>query len=94
MHIAVYLGKNEIIISCDYIEEYVVLMTYEQIFYLLEQYKGFIMNNKKYKNNECKPESIDVEFIAEGISAFDVFNKMQNNEATKEVTKEKIDMTR
>lgn len=44
------------------------------------------MNKKKYKNNECKPESIDVEFIAEGISAFDVFNKMQNNEATKEVT--------
>ena len=81
-----FLGKNEIIISCDYIEEYVVLMTYEQIFYLLEQYKGFIMNKKKYKNNECKPESIDVEFIAEGISAFDVFNKMQNNEATKEVT--------
>lgn len=34
-----FLEKNEIIISCDYIEEYVVLMTYEQIFYLLEQYK-------------------------------------------------------
>lgn len=51
-----------------------VLLSREQFLYILEQYGAFLNQEKTYE--ECFPQPIDVEIIAEGKDAFDIYSKL------------------
>ena len=60
----VLITGDYVFIGTEYVEEQQVILTREQLLYILEQYKAFLEGNDEDPNNP--PASIDVEFIAEG----------------------------
>ena len=68
-----------ILINCEFVDEWVVLITFEQIMYLLDQYRSFISNKNYYDKNKILPDPIDIEFVSEGMQAVIDF---QNNQAS------------
>ena len=73
----VLITGNYVFIGTEYVEEQQVIMTKEQLLYVLEQYKAFLEGNYKDPNNP--PAPIDVEFIAEGQEAIDIYNGLPNS---------------
>lgn len=71
----VLVTGDYVFIGTEYVEEQQVIMTREQILYVLEQYKSFLEGNYKDPNNP--PDPIDVEFIAEGQEAIDIYNSLE-----------------
>lgn len=68
-----------ILINCEFVDEWVVLITFEQIMYLLDQYRSFISNKNYYDKNKILPDPIDIEFVSEGMQAVIDF---QNNQVS------------
>lgn len=73
----VLITGNYVFIGTEYVEEQQVIMTKEQLLYVLEQYKAFLEGDFKDSNNP--PDPIDVEFIAEGQEAIDIYNGLPNS---------------
>ena len=73
----VLITGNYVFIGTEYVEEQQVIMTKEQLLYVLEQYKAFLEGDFKDPNNP--PDPIDVEFIAEGQEAIDIYNGLPNS---------------
>lgn len=63
----VLVTQGYVFIGCEYVAEQQVLLTIEQVLYVLEQYRGFLIGG--YTNPKEPPEPIDVEFVAEGQEA-------------------------
>ncbi|MBC9132006.1 hypothetical protein FcAc13_11915 [Frischella sp. Ac13] len=73
----VLITGNYVFIGTEYVEEQQVIMTKEQLLYVLEQYKAFLGGD--YKDPDNPPAPIDVEFIAEGQEAIDIYNGLPNS---------------
>lgn len=73
----VLITGDYIFIGTEYSEEQQILITKEQLLYVLEQYKAFLEGNYKDPNNP--PDPIDVEFIAEGQEAIDTYNGLKGS---------------
>ncbi|NUF26968.1 hypothetical protein [Gilliamella sp. ESL0254] len=73
----VLITGDYVFIGTEYVEEQQVIMTREQLLYVLEQYKTFLEGDYKDPNNP--PGPIDVEFIAEGQEAIDIYNGLPNS---------------
>lgn len=71
----VLITNDYVFIGTEYVEEQQVIMTREQLLYVLEQYKSFLEGN--YKDPNYPPDPIDVEFIAEGQEAIDIYNSLE-----------------
>ena len=67
----VFLTNNHAMIFCEYDEESKVLLSFDQLEYILEQYKISLSFNK----NE-KPDPIDIEYIAEGDEAVRIYSSL------------------
>ena len=67
----VFLTDNHAMIFCEYSEESKVLLSFEQLEFILEQYKISLSFNK----NE-KPDPIDIEYIAEGDEAVRIYSSL------------------
>ena len=67
----VFLTNNHAMIFCEYDEESKVLLSFEQLEFILEQYKIFLSSNK----NE-EPDPIDIEYIAEGDEAVRIYSSL------------------
>ena len=82
------LVTGEYVFICsEYIRPRPVLMTTEQALYILEQYKSFLERNHKKRH---PPEPIDVEFIAEGQEAIDMYNALDGTHGSPFDTDEPI----
>lgn len=66
--------KDLVFICCEYVEEQKVIMTIDQLLYILMQYKEFLEGN--YNDPANPPASLDIEFIAEGKDALDMYCKL------------------
>ena len=73
----VLITGDYVFIGTEYVEEQQVIMTKEQLLYVLEQYKAFLEGD--YKDPDNPPAPIDVEFIAEGQEAIDIYNGLPNS---------------
>ncbi|MDF7671656.1 hypothetical protein PT276_10710 [Orbaceae bacterium ESL0721] len=71
----VLITGDYVFLGTEYVEEQQVLMTREQLLYVLEQYKAFLEGNYKDPNNP--PDPIDVEFIAEGQDAINKYEGLE-----------------
>ena len=67
----VFLTNNHAMIFCEYVEEWKVLLSFDQLEFILEQYKISLSFNK----NE-KPNPIDIEYIAEGDEAVRIYSSL------------------
>ena len=67
----VFLTNNHAMIFCEYAEELKVLLSFDQLEFILEQYKISLSFNK----NE-KPDPIDIEYIAEGDEAVRIYSSL------------------
>ena len=70
----VFLTNNHAMIFCEYDEESKVLLSFDQLEYILEQYKIFLSSNESNENEE--PEPIDIEYIAEGDEAVRIYSSL------------------
>ena len=70
----VFLTNNHAMIFCEYDEETKVLLSFEQLEFILEQYKIFLSSNEYNKNEE--PDPIDIEYIAEGDEAVRIYSSL------------------
>ena len=73
----VLITGDYVFIGTEYVEEQQVILTREQLLYVLEQYKAFLEGNYEDPNNP--PAPIDVEFIAEGQEAVDLYNSLEGS---------------
>jgi hypothetical protein len=73
----VLITGDYVFIGTEYVEEQQVIMTREQLLYVLEQYKAFLEGDYNDPNNP--PDPIDVEFIAEGQEAIDMYNGLEGS---------------
>lgn len=73
----VMVTGNMVFIACEYVPEQRVLITIEQLLYVLEQYKAFLVGN--YTNSDFPPEPIDVEYIAEGEEATRMYVSLEGS---------------
>jgi hypothetical protein len=73
----VLITGDYVFIGTEYVEEQQVIMTREQLLYVLEQYKAFLEGDYNDPNNP--PDPIDVEFIAEGQDAIDMYNGLEGS---------------
>ena len=67
----VFLTNNHAMIFCEYDEESKVLLSFDQLEFILEQYKISLSFNR----NE-KPDPIDIEYIAEGDEAVRIYSSL------------------
>lgn len=74
----VLVKGSYVFIGTEYVEEQQVIMTREQLLYVLEQYSSFLESD--YKDPNYPPEPIDVEFIAEGQDAVDMYNSLEGSQ--------------
>ena len=70
----VFLTNNHAMIFCEYVEELKVLLSFEQLEFILEQYKNFLSSNESNENKE--PDPIDIEYIAEGDEAVRIYSSL------------------
>ena len=73
----VLITGDYVFIGTEYVERQQVILTREQLLYILEQYKAFLEGNYRDPNNP--PAPIDVEFIAEGQEAVDLYNSLEGS---------------
>ena len=73
----VLITGDYVFIGTEYVERQQVILTREQLLYILEQYKAFLEGNYEDPNNP--PAPIDVEFIAEGQEAVDLYNSLEGS---------------
>lgn len=73
----VMVTKNMVFIACEYVQEQRVLLTIDQLLYILEQYKTFLDGN--YTDPDFPPEPIDVEYIAEGEEAMRIYAALEGS---------------
>jgi hypothetical protein len=73
----VLITGDYVFIGTEYVEEQQVIMTREQLLYVLEQYKALLEGDYNDPNNP--PDPIDVEFIAEGQDAIDMYNGLEGS---------------
>ena len=73
----VLITGDYVFIGNEYVERQQVILTREQLLYVLEQYKAFLEGNYRDPNNP--PAPIDVEFIAEGQEAVDLYNSLEGS---------------
>ena len=73
----VLITGDYVFIGTEYVERQQVILTREQLLYVLEQYKAFLEGNYRDPNNP--PAPIDVEFIAEGQEAVDLYNSLEGS---------------
>jgi len=73
----VMVTQDKVFIACEYVEEQRVLLTIDQLLYVLEQYKAFLVGN--YTNPDVPPEPIDVEYIAEGEEAMRIYASLEGS---------------
>ena len=73
----VLITGDYVFIGNEYVERQQVILTREQLLYILEQYKAFLEGNYRDPNNP--PAPIDVEFIAEGQEAVDLYNSLEGS---------------
>lgn len=73
----VTICQGYVFIYCEYVEELRVILTVDQTFYVLEQYRNFLTGH--YKNPDFPPEPLDVEFIAEGQEALDIYLSLEGS---------------
>ncbi|WP_241587751.1 DUF5376 domain-containing protein [Rosenbergiella epipactidis] len=73
----VLITGDYVFIGTEYVEEQQVIISREQLLYVLEQYKTFLEGNYKDPNNT--PDAIDLEFIAEGQEAIDLYNGLEGS---------------
>lgn len=73
----VMVTGNMVFIACEYVKEQRILLTIEQLLYVLEQYKAFLDGN--YTNPDCPPEPIDVEYLAEGEEAMRIYASLDGS---------------
>ena len=73
----VLITGDYVFIGNEYVEKQQVILTREQLLYVLEQYKAFLEGNYEDPNNP--PAPIDVEFIAEGQAAVDLYNSLEGS---------------
>ena len=67
----VFLTSNHAMIFCEYSPEPKVLLYFDQLEYILEQYK-----NALSISNREKPDPIDIEYIAEGDEAVRIYSSL------------------
>lgn len=67
----VIVSDDYVLIDSMYNDDEKVLMNKEQALYVLEQFKNFL--EKKFNDPDRPPSSIDVEFIADGQKAVDMY---------------------
>ena len=67
----VFLTSNHAMIFCEYSSESKVLLYFDQLEYILEQYKNSLNVSK-----EEKPDPIDIEYIAEGDDAVKIYSSL------------------
>lgn len=73
----VMVTKNKVFIACEYVQEQRVLLTIDQLLYILEQYKTFLDGN--YTDPDFPPEPIDVEYITEGEEAMRIYAALEGS---------------
>ena len=66
-----FFTENHVMISCEYVDNLKVLLFFEQFEYVLQQYKDFLCANK-----DKEPDSIDIEYIAEGDEAVRIYSSL------------------
>ena len=71
-----FFKEKHLLIECQYIENHAVLLSFDQIFYILEQYKKFVTSSCKYNDLAILPDPIDIEIISEGIEAINLFEQL------------------
>lgn len=67
----VLLTNNHAMIFCEYSEESKVLLYFDQLEYILEQYKNALCVSKGKK-----PDPIDIEYLAEGDEAVRIYSSL------------------
>ncbi|MCO7256557.1 hypothetical protein KSI86_20590 [Dickeya oryzae] len=70
----VMVTQDKVLIGCEYVEEQRVLLTIEQTLYVLEQYRAFLAGSY---TKDYPPESIDVEYFAEGSNAVTQYESLE-----------------
>ncbi len=73
----VMVTKNMVFIANEYVQEQRVLLTIDQLLYILEQYKAFLGGN--YTDPDFPPKPIDVEYIAEGEEAMRIYATLKDS---------------
>lgn len=73
----VMVTNNLVFIACEYVKEQRVILTIEQLIYILEQYKEFLQRD--FNNPNVPPEPIDVEYIAEGEEAMNIYASLEGS---------------
>ncbi|WPU24790.1 hypothetical protein RI049_08645 [Cedecea neteri] len=73
----VMITNNLVFIACEYVKEQRVILEREQLIYILEQYKEFVQGD--FNNPNVPPESIDVEYIAEGEEAMNIYASLEGS---------------
>ncbi|MCO6509131.1 MAG: hypothetical protein J6578_10165 [Snodgrassella sp.] len=73
----VLITGNYVFIGTEYVEQQQVVITKEQLLYVLEQYKACLKG--VYKDPYNPPEPITVEIIAEGQEAIDMYNGLEGS---------------
>ncbi|WNJ81268.1 hypothetical protein RJE46_08590 [Cedecea neteri] len=66
-----------VFIACEYVKEQRVTLTVEQLIYILEQYKEFLQGF--FNNASFPPEPIDIEYIAEGQEAMNMYVSLEGS---------------
>ncbi|OUI77630.1 hypothetical protein HK18_05130 [Commensalibacter intestini] len=74
---SVFITGDYVFIGTEYSEEQQVLMTRAQFLHALEQYRVFLDGD--YEDPENPPAIINVEFIAGGQEAVDMYNNLPNS---------------
>lgn len=69
----VMVTQDRVFIGCEYVEEQQVLLTIEQILYVLGQYRLFLEGSY---TKDFPPEPIDVEYLAEGRDAITQYESL------------------
>ncbi len=69
--------QDKVFIGCEYVIEQQVILTIEQILYVLEQYRQFL--EADYTNPQIQLEPIDVEYIAEGDVAVKLYESLEGS---------------
>ena len=71
----ILVSQGHVFIGCEYVEEQQVLLTIEQVLYVLEQYRNFLEGY--HATPDFPPEPIDVEYVAEGKEAIARYESLE-----------------